>query len=312
MKAFKHVLGALCCALALLLPACPAASQQALAGSALVETEISPLPWDHSGGYAPDPDGFMADGYRDSSISVRIVQDRRWDNDFSTAYVEIEHPSQLRTGLASALGSARNKTSKIAAYHQAVVAINGDFFLNRRKGFVIRQGEVLRDTPDRRYDLLLIDTQGNFHIVFRDNLEMLDYYLSGALTIQNAFSFGPALVVDGKQADIPERYSFAPLYKNPRAAIGQLGELRYALVVAQGREEDSQGVTLEQMAAYMADIGCVQAFNLDGGNSAALVLGEEIVSDKSPENERSVSDILYFATSVDALGSGLPQPREEP
>jgi exopolysaccharide biosynthesis protein len=292
---------ALCLALGLLL--CP--FPPALADRAVVETDISPLPWDSSGGYQPDPDGFLPDGYTDSSISVRIVQERRWDNSFYTAYVRIQHPSQLRTGLATALGSARNKSSKIAAHHRAVVAINGDFFTDREKGLVIRQGEVLRDTADSHYDLLLIDTLGDFHLVSRDNLEMLDYYLSGALTIQNAFSFGPALVVDGKKQEIPEKYSFAPHYKNPRAAIGQLGELSYVLVVAQGRHKDSQGVTLDQLATYMADIGCIQAFNLDGGNSAILLLGEEIVSGKSQENERSVSDIIYFATSVDALGTGL-------
>lgn len=285
-------------------------SVPALAGQVVVETDISPLPWDSSGGYIPDPDGFLPDGYTDSSLSVRLVQERRWDNNFYVAYVRIQHPSQLRTGLATALGSSRHKSSEIAAHHRAVVAINGDFFTDRNKGLVIRQGEILRDTADSHYDLLLIDTLGNFHLVSRDNLEMLDYYLSGALTIQNAFSFGPALVVDGEKQEIPEKYSFAPHYKNPRAAIGQLGALSYVLVVAQGRHKDSQGVTLDQLATYMEDLGCTQAFNLDGGNSAILLLGEEIVSSKSRENERSISDIIYFATSVDALGVGL-EPAEE-
>jgi len=130
---------------------------------------------------------------------------------------------------------------------------------------------------------------------------MLDFYLSGGLDIRNAFTFGPALVIDGVKQDIPEKYSFAPHYQNPRAAIGQLGPLEYVCVVVDGRSDESEGVTLETLADFMANLGCTQAFNLDGGNSATLVLGTNIYNDKSLANERSVSDIIYFATSVDPI-----------
>ncbi len=270
--------------------------------AAVVTTEVSPLPWDDSPGYAPDPSGFSADGYFDESIRVEMSRVRRDDADYCVARVKIQHACQLRTGRAEILGSKSAATSRMAAAYNAVLAINGDYYLNRKTGLTIRQGETLRDTSSDLYDILLIDTDGNFHIVKRDNLDMLDFYLSGALTIQNAFSFGPALVMDGEKQEIPEKYSFAPHYKNPRAAIGQLGELEYALVVVDGRQEDSDGATLETLAQFMYDLGCTQAFNLDGGNSATMVLGDAIYSNKSAENERSLSDILYFATSVDIGG----------
>ena len=46
--------------------------------------------------------------------------------------------------------------------------------------------------------------------------------------------------------------------------------------------------------------GCLQAYNLDGGNSALMVFNSENYSAKSFEAERSVSDIIYFATAVDS------------
>jgi exopolysaccharide biosynthesis protein len=271
------------------------------AACAEVSTDISPLPWDMSPGYTPNPDGFSADGYYDASVRVEISTQRRADADFAIAWVRIRHASQLRTGIAQALGSKTNKITTMAAAFNAVLAINGDYYSDRDAGLTVRQGETLRKKTSPLYDMLLIDAAGNFHIVKRDNLEMLDFYMAGALDIRNVFSFGPALVIDGEVQAIPEKYSFAPHYKNPRAAIGQVGVLSYVCVVADGRSDNSEGVTLETLAGVMGELGCSQAFNLDGGNSATLVLGGSIFNDKSPDNERSVSDIVYFATTVDPI-----------
>lgn len=275
-----------------------------LTPAAGLATDSSPLLWDDSPGYQPDPSCYTQDGYHDQSILVEIRNTRHADSEFYAAYVTIKHASQLRTGLATITGSKYHKTTRMAKVYQAVVAINGDYFLDRSKGLTIRQGVTLRDKPSDDYDVLLIDTNGDFHIVRRDNLDMLDFYLYGGLTIQNAFSFGPALVIDGKRQTIPEEYSFAPHYKNPRAAIGQMGPLQYVLVVVDGRQSDSAGVSLETLAEFMESIGCEQAYNLDGGNSATLVLGEGIVNNKSLKNERSISDIIYFASYIDPINWG--------
>ena len=117
--------------------------------------------------------------------------------------------------------------------------------------------------------------------------------------IVNCFFFGPALVVDGEVqgADTYDQYAFDPTQPNPRAAIGQIGPLTYAVVVVNGRTSDTVGVTMEQLATIMGDIGCQQAYNLDGGNSATLVFHNEIYSAKE-NKERSVSDIIYFASAI--------------
>ena len=55
---------------------------------------------------------------------------------------------------------------------------------------------------------------------------------------------------------------------------------------------------MEQFAAEMYNFGCVQAYNLDGGGSAAMVYNGEYFNELS-SSERSLSDIIYFATAVD-------------
>ncbi len=58
--------------------------------------------------------------------------------------------------------------------------------------------------------------------------------------------------------------------RHPRAAIG-LADGEVLAVVADGRSDDDAGLTLEELATAMADLGAVAAMNLDGGGSASLV-----------------------------------------
>ena len=117
--------------------------------------------------------------------------------------------------------------------------------------------------------------------------------------IINGFFFGPALVVDGETQEISKHYDFNPYGDEPRAAIGQLAPLTYALVTVDGRIDGSDGVTMEELAAFMNEqLGCEQAYALDGGNSSALVFHNKLVSVKDV-SERDVSDVIYFATAID-------------
>lgn len=83
-------------------------------------------------------------------------------------------------------------------------------------------------------------------------------------------------------------------------AIGQTGPLSYVLVLAEGRNKDSEGVTHQELADFMFDLGCVEAFNLDGGNTATMVFNDGYYqTGRSSTNERAQSDCIYFATTVD-------------
>ena len=112
-----------------------------------------------------------------------------------------------------------------------------------------------------------------------------------------AYTFGPALVIDGEVRTVDSEYGYNPNGKEPRAAIGQTGKLSYVLAIAEGRGESS-GVTQQKLADYMGALGCVQAFNLDGGNSAEMVFGETVYKGMPGGAERGLSDIIYFATAV--------------
>ncbi len=249
---------------------------------------------------APDESGYISETeYQDDTLSVRISQVERDNSVYTVAYVTIADPSQLRTALAGEIGSkAKALPSQIAKGNGAVVAINGDFYLNQKKGVVIRMGEVIRQKHQSALDLLLIDTAGDFHIIRKPSKQATNVVLE-EYTILNAFTFGPALVIDGELQKIRITYGYAPQDKAPRTAIGQLGPLSYALVVVDGRQKGySRGVTHKMLGEFMLSIGCTQAYNLDGGGTTTMIFHDRVVNRPSGGDERDVSDIIYFASAL--------------
>lgn len=269
---------------------------------------IYELPVDFSVPPAPNPDGFTEDGYEDETIRVRM-EDREEDGViWHLAFVEIASPTQLRTATAvpGKLTSSKTvKVSSMARYNNAVVALNGDNFVDQPKKttFEYRMGEKIRNKGNRTKDVLIIDGKGDFHFVLADGSHSAEEHTqltrdtAEALGMVNAFTFGPALVVDGEIREVEGEYGYNPNGKEPRTAIGQLGTLSYVMVIAEGRGE-SAGVTQPELAQFMLALGCEQAFNLDGGNSAEMVFNGTLYKGMPGGEERSLSDIIYFATAV--------------
>ena len=84
---------------------------------------------------------------------------------------------------------------------------------------------------------------------------------------------------------------------NPRTAIGILEPLHYVFVVSDGRTEESEGLTLYELAEFMQSIGAATAYNLDGGGSSTIYFNGEVINNPTTDGksirERSVSDIVY-------------------
>ena len=271
-----------------------------LVPAALAEdTEPAALPMDFSAGYAADPANFTESGYEDESLSIQMERIQEDGITYNVARVKIAHASQLRTGLEDPeRGKKSNYVHTIAEKYNAVLAISADFFVKNNVGYVVRQNEVYRKKPSKVRDMLLIDSNGDFHVIYKSNAEELQALLSRTdVTFPNIFNFGPVLVDKGEVVAIPEKYEFNLTRYEPRCAIGQVGPLEYLLVVADGRSDTSTGAKGEQLASFMAAQGCITAYNLDGGDTALMWFGGDYYSRKT---KRAQSDIIYFATTVDA------------
>ncbi|MDD4079849.1 MAG: phosphodiester glycosidase family protein [Eubacteriales bacterium] len=263
--------------------------------------EAPALPIDFSPGPAPDPAGFTDTSYEDSSIVVRLETIQRDGVVWRVARVDIAHPSQLRTATAGSLTSRRTKLiSTMAKEQNAVIAINANYFADQpdKKSFEYRMGGRVRAKYNRIKDLLITDENGDFHLFVRSDKDEVQAFLDAGHTIVNAFTFGPALVKDGELLTLDDKYGYNPHGDEPRMAIGQIASLSYVLVLAEGRSAESTGVNHTELGNFMFDLGCMQAFNLDGGNSATMVFnGGYYQSNRSATNERTQSDMIYFATT---------------
>lgn len=271
-------------------------------GGAEAETEaaVATLPFDFTPGYAPKESNFTADGYQDASITVTMSRVTLDNARYNVAHVKIAHASQLRTALAADFGKSKtNKISTIAKNNNAIVAIGGDYYSDRKNGYVVRQAQTYRTKLAKTLDILLIDQNGDFHIIKSSSADELKAVLEAGCQPINVFNFGPALVINGEVQKTTTYNNFNPKGKEPRCAIGQVGPLEYVMVVVDGRDAaGSKGCNTDTLAQFMKDQGCVQAFNLDGGNSALMTFHGENYSEKSFSAERSVSDIIYFATAI--------------
>ena len=135
-------------------------------------------------------------------------------------------------------------------------------------------------------DLLLIDRQGNFTATSAAAFSA-DRLASGEWW--QVFSFGPTLVNGGRTTVCPSQEVGMAKASNPRTAIGQIGEGHYLFLVSDGRTDDSQGLTLYQLAELMRE---------DGGGSSTMVFLGAVVNNPTSNGrriaEREVSDIVYI------------------
>lgn len=77
--------------------------------------------------------------------------------------------------------------------------------------------------------------------------------------------------------------------RSPRTAIGITADGSVLLVVVDGRSFSSCGMTLNELASFLSNLGAVEALNFDGGGSSEMVIKGKIVNKPSDGKERLIS-----------------------
>ena len=238
--------------------------------------------------------------YSDENVSVALNQYRVYDTEVYVAEVWLSSARYLKTALAqNSYGkNVTAKTSEMAAENSAILAINGDYYGAKESGYVIRNGVVYRDYGSSDTDVLCVYADGSFAITNSAEATARELVEQG---VWQAFSFGPGLVENGEIAVTEAEEVGKAKASNPRTAIGWIDDLHYVFVVSDGRTEQSEGLSLYQLASFLKELGVQTAYNLDGGGSSTMVLNGEIINNPttggSRVKERSVSDIVYIAST---------------
>ncbi len=234
--------------------------------------------------------------YADDNISVSLSTWYENGTRIYVADVRVTSPEYLLTALSENC-YGRNvtaATSDTAAEVHAILAINGDNYGSREKGYVIRNGVLYRDTAARDQEDLVIYADGSFEIIRESEVTAQELVAGGAMQV---FSFGPGLIEDGEITVGAEDEVDRAKASNPRTAIGILEENHYVFVVSDGRSEESEGLSLLELAQFLQKLGVREAYNLDGGGSSTMVFLGELVNQPAGGHgtaERAVTDIVYI------------------
>ncbi len=164
-------------------------------------------------------------------------------------------------------------TSQIAADNDAVFAVNGDYYGFREDGILIRNGVIYRDSPART----------GLAIYVNGDMEIYDETQTSAQALLDddvwqTLSFGPALVTNAEvvtglgKVEIDTNFGNHSIQgSNPLTGIGIIAPNHYVFIVVDGRMNGySKGMTLTEFAEVFADLGCTEAYNLDGGGSSTM------------------------------------------
>ena len=222
----------------------------------------------------------------------------------------------------------RETVSSFAADTGACVVINGGYFTMERTparhaGLLVIDGAIeapatrsaVRDEvryPTARAALGL--TSAGFDIAWatsrqgnllawsappphrQGNPAQLDPEASTPWVVEDALGGGPALVSNGRvnvTTDEEVFFGTAIPYTHPRTAAGITGDGTLLLLLVDGRQRQSRGVRLEELAMILADLGAVDALNLDGGGSSTLVVHGQLLNNPAGrKKEREVMTAL--------------------
>lgn len=235
--------------------------------------------------------------YQDDNIQITLKEYETNDTTVYVADIQLSDASYLQTALAQGLygKNVTAETSETAESAGAILAINGDNYGSQERGYVLRNGILYRSSAKSGQEDLVIYKDGSFEIINESEVSAEELLANGAVQI---LSFGPALIENSSIAVTEDEEVGKAKASNPRTAIGIIDELHYVFVVSDGRTDESEGLSLYELAEFMESLGVTTAYNLDGGGSSTMYFNGRVVNNPTTTGnsikEREVSDIVYI------------------
>lgn len=201
------------------------------------------------------------------------------------AKVKLHDPSAVKLVLSGdTVGHKGETTSEAAERTGAKLAINAGGFA-RQDGLLYPMGITVVDGEIKTFystDLSFIGINKEGQLV---GGEVTSREQIGEMGIVHGASFLPTLLKDGKKQTIPSKYKNK---KEPRTLIGHFSNGDLLLIVIDGRQKGSSGITLEDAQDKLLEWNVRDAYNLDGGGSSTFVYNGEVLNSPSDGRERKV------------------------
>ncbi len=238
--------------------------------------------------------------YRDATILVIVWKEIIEERCATISEVKIADGSQFRRKLTEDTygSSVQLYASELSAAANAVVAMNADYYAYRQTGLTVYQRQLYRNNPGK-LDTCFVTSTGDMLFVRAGELvgdDAVNQYIAEN-DVLFSLSFGPVLVENGEAQYCPS-YPIGEIdMEYSRAGIGMTDELHYLLMTVNHADMRPRA-NVNEFARFMAAKGCVKAFNLDGGQTSEIVFRQTPVNHVDFDAERTVSDIIYFASAI--------------
>lgn len=202
-------------------------------------------------------------------------------------------PTQLKT------------VSEFATAADATVSVNGNFFnvkeggaidYTKKDGVLINKNITGADGKLARHQKAAVAIRkGKLFIVKGGSTTGWADSLDASSVMAN----GPLLVYNNVNEEL-DKTSFST-NRHPRTAVGITKKGRIILLVADGRNTNAAGLSLEELTKLMRWLGCGDAINFDGGGSTTLWVKKKGVINHPADNKkwdhnggRKVANVLYY------------------
>jgi exopolysaccharide biosynthesis protein len=231
---------------------------------------------------------------KDETIEINTIEGNSKYNGY---YLVIKDSTRVKVGYTSKLKVEGETTSAIAENNGAIAAINGGGFVDQSSsaewtgngglptGVIMSDGKVIYDDLGGKKTNSLGITKDGVMIVGSYSVNELK-----ELGVQEAVSFYPALIINGKMTQSSGDGGFGIA---PKTAIGQRKDGAIILLVIDGRSLSSPGATVTEVQEIMYKLGAFNAINLDGGKSTTMYYDGEIINKPSNSmGERTIATAI--------------------
>ena len=216
--------------------------------------------------------------------------------------IKLADASQMKRKLTGdTYGASKLDTvSNMSAATNAVCATSADYYAFRDIGVTVYQGELYR--YQLSCEVLMIDENGRFVFYYPDGKsekELQDYI--NEQNIQFSLAFGPVLIDNYKPRYYVDGYALGlgemkECYS--RSAFGEFDDLHYLFMTSGYSEKTSPPENLDAFIDILLTKNLKNVYNLDGGQTAEIVINNEAYNQIDYGGERQVSDMIYYVTAV--------------
>jgi hypothetical protein len=282
---------------------------QAVVDSAAALLDGQTLAWNRDIAFMP---GSTIRYYCDETILAIAWKEALGNSAVSFGEIKTADGSQIRRYIANnSYGSdVQLYASDMARDVNAVIALNGDFYAFRKVGITVYARQLYRN-EGKSLDTCFVTSDGDLVFAHRGELQSDEdtRRFMAEHDVVFSLSFGPILVENGELKSA-ESYGSYPIGEinniYSRSGIGQLGDKHYLIATLGEQGPYNTRAQLYTFAGYLAAKGCESAYALDGGQTAVMIFNGQTFNRVDWDSERTMSDIIYFATAKDAGEGAAP------